>query len=103
MKKISFLAIIILGNCASLSTVGSIEESLAEANLFSYNDLESKVFYYVANDTNNLYVSLNTSETTSIAKILKTRLTVYLDVDENMSTMTTPIKFCFKVDLQDAE
>ena len=81
MKKISFLAIIVLGSCASLNTVSSIEETSDKTTSFKYSDSASNVLYSITNDSENLYVRLNTSETASIAKMLKTGLTVYFDVD----------------------
>lgn len=81
MKNIFFIALIILGSCASLNTVSSVEHTANEASSFRYNDSNSNVLYSVANDNENLYVSLNTSETTSIAKILRTGLSIYFDVN----------------------
>ena len=70
-----------LGSCASLNTVSSVEETSDNTTSFKYSDSDSNVLYSVSNDNENLYVRLNTSETASIAKMLKTGITVYFDVD----------------------
>ncbi|RLD20052.1 MAG: hypothetical protein DRI71_10905 [Bacteroidetes bacterium] len=79
MKNIAFLALVLLGSCASLNTVTSEEKTSENNRSFRYSDSNSNVLYHVSNDKENLYISLNTSETASIAKILKTGLTFYFD------------------------
>ena len=80
MKKISFFAFLVISSCASLNTVNSIEDISDKENLYRYSNTDSNLLYYVSNDAENLYIRLNTSETTSIAKILRTGLTIYFDV-----------------------
>ena len=81
MKYIFFSAILFITSCASLNTVTSVVDSTdASDDLFRYGDTESKVRYYVTNDTEFLKVKFNTAESPSIAKILRTGLTIYFDV-----------------------
>jgi len=81
MKNIFIIALVILGSCTSLNTNSSVEYTTTEASSFRYNDSNSNVLYSVSNDNENLYVSLNTSESTSIAKILRIGLFIYFDVN----------------------
>ena len=80
MKKIFFFAFLIISSCASLNTVNSIQDISDKEDLYRYSNTDSNLLYYVSNDDENLYIRLSTSETTSIAKILRTGLTIYFDV-----------------------
>ena len=52
-----------------------------KAKSFCCYDTDSKVYYQVSNDEENLHIKLNTAEPGSMAKILKTGLKIYFDIE----------------------
>jgi hypothetical protein len=80
MNRLLCLAFILLCSCASLNKVESTRESNINSNEYTYSDPDSKIRYNVTNDNKNLHIKLNTSEFTTIMKIVRTGLKINFDL-----------------------
>lgn len=80
MNRLFFLAFILLCGCTSLNKVESASESNSKSNEYAYSDTDSKIRYNITNDKNNLHIKLNTSEISSITKIIRNGLKINFDL-----------------------
>jgi hypothetical protein len=80
MKRLFFLAFIILGGCASLNKVESTVETNNKSNEYNYSDPDSKIRYQISNDQSYLHIKLNTDEFPTVMKILRSGLKICFDV-----------------------
>ncbi len=80
MNRLLFLAFILLCSCTSLNKVESTSEYNNKSNEYTYSDTDSKIRYNITNDKKNLHIKLNTSEFTTITKIIRTGLKIDFDL-----------------------
>jgi len=81
MNRLFFFAIIILSSCTSLNKVDSTREKTTQTNEYNYSDPESQIRYQITNDEKNLHIKLNTSDASTIMKVLRTGLKICFDVN----------------------
>jgi len=83
VRKLLFLAALTCAGCGSLSSLSSYPEaSTTSASLeYPYYDSPSKLLYRISNTDEELHVRLRTAEKTTIMKMVRAGLTVYLDVN----------------------
>jgi hypothetical protein len=85
MNRLFVLAFILLCSCSSLNKVESTQETNSKSNEYTYSDTDSKIRYNVSNDKKNLHIKLNTSEFTTIMKIMRTGLIINFDLSGKKS------------------
>ncbi|NWJ51413.1 MAG: hypothetical protein HXX14_11175 [Bacteroidetes bacterium] len=88
MNRLFFLTFILLCSCASLNKVESTRETNSNSNEYTYSDTDSKIRYNVTNDKKDLHIKLNTSEFTTIMKIMRTGLIINFDLNGKKSEKT---------------
>lgn len=88
MNRLFFLTFILLCSCASLNKVESTQETNSKSNEYTYSDTDSKIRYNISNDKKNLHIKLNTSEFTTIMKIMRTGLIINFDLNGKKSEKT---------------
>lgn len=88
MNRLCFLTFILLCSCASLNKVESTQETSSNSNEYTYSDTDSKIRYNITNDKKDLHIKLNTSEFTTIMKIMRTGLIINFDLNGKKSEKT---------------
>jgi len=83
MKRLFFVAFIIaiMGGCTSMQHVTSVPYSDDAISSFKYYDSDNEINYKVLNTSENLYIILNTTNRSSIMKIMSGGLDIYFDVN----------------------
>ncbi len=92
MNKVYLFSLLLFASCGHIAEVASIPEAENKTANYKYYDAESKVRYKVANDDENIHLTLNTADPASIYKILNFGLKIYLD-DGGKKSKNTYIQY----------
>ena len=85
MKIVIIFLALVLSSCSSLQKIPSLSENAGIPNIYPNYSTENKIQYLITNDENNLHIRFNTSDRSSITKILRGGLTVYIDASGGKS------------------